>query len=96
MGDCSHHRAQVRKPAMRDYESADLSSAERFARDDMLPPDRLDMDECPKYTLEEAQQELIRRECASHGHDFVVISVFNSDAPAYVRCARCDKAWPVQ
>ena len=49
-----------------------------------------------RYTLAEAQQELNRRHCATHGHDIAVICAGLSGNPVRVVCGCCGDSWAVQ
>jgi hypothetical protein len=42
-----------------------------------------------KYTLSEARQELARRECVEHGHDWHVVLMLGTNVPYSVACDRC-------
>jgi hypothetical protein len=45
------------------------------------------------YTLEEAERELHRRECASHGHNYEHVMI-DFDLVGVI-CDRCWKSWSV-
>jgi hypothetical protein len=49
----------------------------------------------PRYTLNEAKRKLIEAECAMHGHDWRVISIFGSNVPRAVTCTRCGQTHEV-
>jgi hypothetical protein len=51
-------------------------------------------DQAKTYTLTEAQKELARRECATHGHDWDVVVKFGGD-PTHVLCSNCGRSWTV-
>lgn len=46
------------------------------------------------YTLNEAQAELARRECAAHGHSFQIIQTGEGE-PIKLWCDRCGRSWKV-
>jgi hypothetical protein len=49
-----------------------------------------------RYTLEEAQELLARRECAIHGHSYSIICIDGINAPTAVQCDKCGETWKVQ
>jgi hypothetical protein len=57
--------------------------------------ERSDTDE-PRYTLDEAQRELARRECGMFGHNFDVQIIYGNGDPQVVMCSRCGKTWNVE
>ena len=42
----------------------------------------------PTYTLEEAERELAKRECAAHGHSWDVIENM-AEGPLRIVCVQC-------
>jgi hypothetical protein len=49
-----------------------------------------------RYTLAEAQQELNRRHCATHGHNIDIICAGLSGNPVRLVCGCCGDSWNVQ
>lgn len=54
----------------------------------------------PRYTLEEAQDELARRTCSNHGHNYRVIEARSHtdpsrEEPQTVVCEWCFKTWQI-
>lgn len=53
------------------------------------------MDPDRGYTLEEAEAEIAKRDCAISGHDFEIFEVDQSHGPAGIICSRCGLRWAV-
>jgi hypothetical protein len=43
----------------------------------------------PTYTLAEAQRELARRQCATTGHEWNILSAYPGGPPVRITCASC-------